>query len=75
MTGRFIVNEAWNTGADQHTAHDDLESALDHRDELSKERPRGRTGPIFFVTDKDDPERGHLSWEDTETVGTGEGRR
>lgn len=66
MTGRFIVIEAWNTGADDHTAHDDLDSALDHRDELRKERPRGRTGPLFLVYDAEDPERGYLEWDDAE---------
>lgn len=66
MTGRFIVIEAWCTGADEHTRHDDLDSALDHRDALRKDRPRGRTGPSFFVSDADDPERGWIEWEDAE---------
>lgn len=64
MTGPFIVMEAWCTGADEHTSHDDLDSALDHRDELRKTRPRGRTGPLFFVVDGDDPERGWLEHDD-----------
>lgn len=61
---RFVVMEAWCTGADEHSSKDSLIDALDLRDRLRQERPRGSTGPVFFVVDRDDPERGWLDHED-----------
>jgi hypothetical protein len=65
MTGRYVVIEAWSTGTHDYARKDTLDDAPDLRDELRKERPRGRTGPSFFVFDSDDPERGPLEHKDT----------
>lgn len=64
--GHFAVMEAWCTGADEYAVQDTLEDALDLRDELTKTKVRYSTGPLFFVVDRDDPERGWLEWEDVE---------
>ena len=65
MTGRYAVTEVWADGnpAELQT-YDSLEDALDRRDQERKERPSNRSGPVFFVHDLDDPERGWLDHDD-----------
>lgn len=62
---RFVVMEVWADGSPHDlAAKESLTDALELRDVLRKERPRGRTGPVFLVYDCDDPERGYLNYED-----------
>ena len=62
---RYVVTEVWIDGnPDDLSRHEELQDALDHRDELRKQRPCGRTGPTFFVHDAEDPERGWLDVDD-----------
>lgn len=66
MTGRYVVTEVWCDGnpVDLQT-YDSLTDALDRRDQERKERPGVPSrGPLFFVHDLDDPERGQLDHDD-----------
>ena len=62
---RYVVMEVYCDGnpADVQ-AFDNLVDALDLRDELRRERPSRRSGPVFFVVDRDDEERGWLDHDD-----------
>lgn len=58
----YGIVEVWCDGnPDVIARKDSLDSALELRDDLCKERPRRRgVGPLFLVMDLDDPERGYL---------------
>ena len=71
-TERFVVMEVWCDGNPVDVARkESLEDALDLRDTLRLERPGRRgTGPLFYVVDADDPERGWLDHDDVYEYGS-----
>jgi hypothetical protein len=67
--GDFELWQGWYGGADPIARSDELELLLEEADRLSRTIKPGQR-VVFFVVDRDDPERGWADWADCGKHGT-----